>query len=109
MAVAFLSFQDFQVRFLRLVTANDGDVRMIVTFQDGAEAPKYRIDLSLLAIAGGTSGSREALLAIASHALNAGSSAGRCFGMFLACFSCFFPWFGWFSNIWFGWFSNISG
>ncbi|CAJ1344411.1 unnamed protein product, partial [Effrenium voratum] len=26
------------VRFLRLVTANDGDVRMIVTFQDGAEA-----------------------------------------------------------------------
>ena len=48
----------------------------------------------------GTPGSRKALLAIASHALNAGSSAGRvwaCFGMFFVFFSCF------------GWFSNISG
>ena len=52
MAVAFLSFQHFQVRFLRLVTANDGDVRMIVTFQDGAEALIELIDLSDLRLLG---------------------------------------------------------
>ncbi|CAE7655270.1 imp4 [Symbiodinium sp. CCMP2456] len=42
------------VHFLRLVTAEDGDVRMIITFQDGAEA----------------------LLAIATQALSVASSSG---------------------------------
>ncbi|CAK9071688.1 unnamed protein product [Durusdinium trenchii] len=50
------------VQFLRLVTAKDSDVRMIVTFQDGVEA----------------------LLAIAAHALSAGSSAGPASVTFLS-------------------------
>ena len=39
-----------KVRFLRLVTANDGDVRMIVTFQDGAEADNDDVHLKTTAL-----------------------------------------------------------
>lgn len=35
------------MRFLRLVTAKDGDVRMIVTFQDGAEVGPFHADTRL--------------------------------------------------------------
>lgn len=38
------------VRFLRLVTAHDGDVRTIVAFQDGAEDEKTKRDIHLISM-----------------------------------------------------------